>query len=437
MGSEVLRIAVAVIAVGLVGATAYLGRRDLSRPAVVFGVVWFTFVAAAQLQLTSAESDWSAGFAAVTVGGGAAFMLAALAAAGTRPARRSASLGIGRYKPERLLAIAIVLMLGGAAGAAYKAHVLGGVPLFSDSIDITRARAFAVGLPAWSSALTGGFYLAFWMLLAAVRTGWRWQRPAQRTVLLGLAALSLLGVALDGSRNLVLLAVGVPLVAGYLLSPPAPGRRFALRAGIATLGLAVAVGGLYVARLEQGASNTGAEFVKRELRSQPAVLRPFLPVYINGVLPLDASQVLRDAVPAHAPWGKGTYSLLSLPSAAFPDGKPVFSDIVSEQLLTRNASFWTVATYQGRAYADFGEPGVIAASLLLGLMFGSAYRLGRSRSGLFGVILIGYVAYYAAYLTYDNLLSFTLIGFYDLAVVFAADRLAGGEALWRTRPAHV
>jgi hypothetical protein len=62
--------------------------------------------------------------------------------------------------------------------------------------------------------------------------------------------------------------------------------------------------------------------------------------------------------------------------------------------------------------------------LLLGLMFGGAYRFAIGRSGLFALALIGYIAHYTAYLTYDNLLSFTLIAFYDLVVVYVADRLA-------------
>ncbi|MEA2436277.1 MAG: hypothetical protein QOF65_833 [Thermoleophilaceae bacterium] len=420
-----MRIAIALIAVGIAGATAYLGRRDLSRPPVVFGVLWFAFVALAQLQLTTAESDWSAGFAAATIGGGLVFMIGALAAGGTRPARGTVSLEPAQYMPRRLLAIALVLMVGGTAGWVYKAHVLGGVPLLSDSVDIVRARAFAVGLPAWSSALTGGFYLAFWVLVAAAHITWKSARPMQRAALLALAAVSLFGVALDGSRNLVLLAVIVPLVAGYVLLPRATRGLTVLRATAAVAIVALIVGGLFVARFAHGqAGNTGNQFVQHQLDSHSPLLRPFIPLYVNAVLPLDGSQSLRDAIPANAPWGRGAYSLMSLPDAAFPDGKPDYPGIVGRQLLTRGAGFWVVATYQGRSYGDFGEAGVIVSSLLLGLMFGGAYRFAIGRSGLFALALIGYIAHYTAYLTYDNLLSFTLIAFYDLVVVYVADRLA-------------
>src|SRR3954470_9711545 len=119
-----MRIAVALIALAIAVAIAYLGRRDVSRPAVAFGVTWFAFVALAQLQLTSAEADWSSAFAATTIGGGLAFVLASLAASGTRPARGSVRLESGRYKINRLVWIALVLMLGGTAGWIYKAHLL-------------------------------------------------------------------------------------------------------------------------------------------------------------------------------------------------------------------------------------------------------------------------------------------------------------------------
>ena len=427
-----MRLGVALIALAIAAATAYLGRRDLSRPAVVFGVTWFTFVAAAQLQLTPVESAWSVGFAATTVGGGLAFMLGAFAASGTSPARGELLLDRQRYNAEGLLAIAVLLMLGGVAGWIYKNDLLGGIPLLSSHIDVLRGTAFENGgVPAWASALTGGFYIAFWLLSVVAYLKWKSAGLAYRVALVVLAGGALFGVALDASRNLVLLAVSVPLIGAYLVSPRVSRRGAGVRVGAAVLVLALIVGGAFVARLAQTSrANAGNAFVKHELRAHSPLLRPFIPIYINGVLPLDGSQALRSGIPDHAPWGRGTYSLLSLPGAAFPDGKPEFGGIVAGQLASRGAGFWTVSSYQGRAFGDYGTSGVVVASLLMGLIFGSAYRFARRRGGLLAVVLIGYVAYYTAYLIYDNLLSFTLIAFYDLAVVFAAERLALSQAPW-------
>src|SRR4051794_1176590 len=247
-----MRLGVALIALAIVAVTAYLGRRDLSRPAVVFGLAWFAFVAAAQLQLTPTEADWSAAFAATTIGGGLAFMLGATAAAGTGRARGAVRLERDRYNAGGLLAIAVVLMLGGVAGWIYKSHLLGGVPLLSDRVDVIRGRAFTgAGVPAWSSALTGGFYIAFWILSAVAYLRWRAGGLAYRACLVVLAAAALFGVALDGSRNLVLLAVSVPLVAAYVLSSPAGRRQAFVRAGAALVVVVLIVGGAFVARLAQ------------------------------------------------------------------------------------------------------------------------------------------------------------------------------------------
>src|SRR3954468_2267393 len=114
-----MRIGVALVALAIAAAAGYLGRRDLSRPAVVFGLSWFGFVALAQLHLTEVETDWSFSFAATTIARGVTFMIAALATSGTAPARTAVTLDRGRYKVDRLVGIAVVLMLGATAGWIY------------------------------------------------------------------------------------------------------------------------------------------------------------------------------------------------------------------------------------------------------------------------------------------------------------------------------
>jgi hypothetical protein len=424
-----MRLATALIAVAIVAATIYLGRRDLSRPPVVFGAIWFGFVALAQLHLTPADNDWPLGFTAVVFGGGLAFMTAAIAAAGTAPARGTTRLVASRYDTRRLWLIVLLLMCGAVVGWIYKRHVLGGIPLLSGDTDVVRGRAFTAGgeaaIPAWASALTGGFYIALWILVAVAAIEWRSAGIRRRAALAVLAAACLFGVALDGSRNLVLLAIVVPGVAAYVLARRATVGKALLRAFLGLAVIAAVVGGVFVARLAQTTpANSGNTFLRAQLRSHSAVAKPLLPIYVNGVLPLDGYRQLWGAFPDRAPWGRGGYSLTSLPDAAFPAGKLQLGGVVSGELAQRGAGFWTVATYQGRAYADLGAGGVISMSILIGLMFGSAYRFARGRSGLFALAVIGYVAYYSAFMLYDNLLSFTLIGIYDLAVVFVAERIA-------------
>jgi hypothetical protein len=92
-------------------AVVVLGRRDLTRPAVAFGAVWFAFVALAQLRLTSEESPWSTGFAALVIAGGTCFAGFALLAAGTAPARRRIPVRREDYDVRRLIVAAVVLVI--------------------------------------------------------------------------------------------------------------------------------------------------------------------------------------------------------------------------------------------------------------------------------------------------------------------------------------
>jgi hypothetical protein len=71
-----------------------------------------------------------------------------------------------------------------------------------------------------------------------------------------------------------------------------------------------------------------------------------------------------------------------------------------------------------------GPGGVLAVSVLMGLLFGGLYRYARTVSGLFGAAVLGYVVYYTVYMTYDNMLSFSVIAVYELAVVFAVARFS-------------
>jgi hypothetical protein len=404
----------------IAGGLLWLGRNDLTRPAVAFGVPWFGFVALGQLRLTELEQPWSAGFTAVAIGGGLAFVLAAIVAGGTAPARGAMRVDRDGLRERRLVGAAIVLIAAGVVGAAYKAHVLGGIPVLSDDPDVVRARAGAEGriiLPAWSSALTNGFHLGMWCALAALWVGRSSRSAASTAGLWLLAAAGLAGTSFDASRNVILFALVVPAIAAYLVAR----RRSIIQAasiGAAACVLTLGVGGLFVARVARSDS-TALTYVEREIDRHPLALRPLVPIYVNAIYPLEAARRVYDAVPERLPYGLGANSLLALPDALFPEGKPTYSHNVAVLMDTgrKEQLSWAVATYQGRLLADLGWQGVALGSILLGLAFGSLHRWARNRAGLMPIAAIGYVAYYSAYMAYDNLASFTLISVFDLAVI--------------------
>ena len=403
----------------IAGALLWVGRRDLTRPAVAFGVPWFAAAALAQVRLTELEAAWSTGFTLIVLGGGMAFVIAATLAGGIAPARGALAVDPRELRVRRLVTAAVVLIAAGVVGTAYKAEKVGGVPLLSANPDLVRGRALGgVDLPAWSTALTDGFFLGMWCALAAI-----WALPSgtprlRRAGLWLLALAALFGVSLEASRNLVVLAVTVPLIAAYLLA-----RRRRRGADLAWVGaavcvLAVGVGGLFVLRIGRGDTSADA-YIEREADRHPPAVRPLVPVYVNVVYPFEAARRVNAGVPDRFPYGLGANSLTSLPDAAFPEGKPLLGNNVAAMMSTpgKERLTWTVAGYQGRLLADLGWRGVLLGSILLGLAFGSLYRWARARSGLLALAVIAYVTYYSAFMVYDNQLSFSLIAAFDLAVI--------------------
>jgi oligosaccharide repeat unit polymerase len=425
--SQVLT-AVAAVLIALV--VLWCGRRDVSRPAVAFGVPWFSFLALAQLRLTDVERPWSTGFTLVAFGGGLAFVVAALLAGGSAGVRGTFRIERDRVNARRLIVAAVVLILAAVASAIYRAHVIGGVPLLSANPDEVRFRAIRNGdsaLPGWSSALTGGFYIGLWAALAAIWVLAPRVRRRQLAPLWLLAAGALFGVALEASRNLVLFAVVVPALGAYLLTRARGKRGQAGWLAAAVCVLLVGVGGLYLLRLARGdgAANT---YLSQQIDEQPAPVRPLVPLYVNGVFPIEAARRVYEAVPGRLPYELGGASFMSLPDRAFPKGKSQYPRHVSILMTTRGPEgiTWTVASYQGRLLADLGWLGALLGSILIGLGFGSLYRWARGRDGFLPVAAVAYVAYYSAFMVYDNSLSFSVIAVYDLGVIALVSAYALG-----------
>ena len=423
------QILIAGAALAIAGTLLWCGRRDLTRPAVAFGATWFFFVAVAQMELTDLEQPWGTAFTFLVFGGGLLFVVAALIAAGTAPARGTLQLRREQINTRRLLTAAILLIAAGVPAVFYRAHVIGGIPLLSDNPDVVRLRVIHNGqvvLPGWSSALTGGFYIGMWLTLLVIWA--RWHEGRRRLLPLWLLALgALFGVSLEASRNLVLFAVAVPAIGAYLLSRPG-GRRATVGWLVgAVLVLAVGIGGLYTLRLSRGEGNNARGYLTVQEDKLPAIARPILPIYVNGVYPLEAERRLYDAVPVPLPYEDGAASFTSLPDKLFPEGK---SQLPRHTSALMDTGFgpqisWTVATYQGRLLGDLGWLGVLLGSTLLGLGAGGLYRWARGKAGLLPVALLGYVTYYSAFMIYDNQLSFSLIAIYDLGVI----SLAGAYSL--------
>ncbi|HEX2085214.1 MAG TPA: O-antigen polymerase [Solirubrobacteraceae bacterium] len=418
-----------LLAAAVCAALLYAGRRDLTHPAVAFGAVWFLFVAAAQLELTGYQHEWSATFAVVAIAGGLAFVAGAGVAAGTGRLRGGPP-RLDAIQPRSLVLVAVLLLLGGVAGLAWKASILGGVPLFSGDVDVVRSRAYGFDggsrVPAPSTFLTNGFHIAAWCALLATALRWRdWSR-LQRAAALAFTAVCVVGAFAGGSRNSLLFALAVPIVVAYLCSGRMP-RRHAMALGGVVLVLVATASFVFAARISQR-GGSGETFYARIIDEQPTALRPLMPVYIAGTYGLETYRRAFDAFPQRFSYTAGGSELTSMPDAAFPKGKPRVGGLFGALSWDGpGAPTWTVASYQGRAYADFGPAGALLVSLLFGLLLGAVYRIARERRTLWALVAAAFSVYVAAFMVYDNLLSFSVAVVYDLTVVAVALAIASGR----------
>ena len=413
-----MTVAIGLAAVAIAAAIFWLGRRDLAHPAVAFGLAWFICVAITQLDLTTFVQPWSGSFALLVFGGGLAFVAAATIAAGTAPARGTVAPRRSDYDPGRILLAALILIASGFLGRWLESRILGGVPLLSGNIDALRSNAYGngnVAIPSYVTFLSNGFYLGGWCLLAYLWLRWRELSRLATAAVSGGVVLAAVGALAGGSRNVFLYAMAVPLVAVYASTQRLP-RRAIGSIAVAVALLLVVFSGVYIVR-SGGNADTG----------QPRILRPLVPLYVATAYPFEAERRYVLAMPGKFSPTRGGATLASLPDAAFPHGKPPLGNMIGTLTHTSpKAPNWTVASYQGRIIADFGATAVLPFSILLGLLLGAGYRACRGRRGLLALAAVGIIAYYAAFMTYDNLLSFSLGVFYDLVVVACVAAFAGG-----------
>jgi oligosaccharide repeat unit polymerase len=408
------RVVVGSLAAVLAAAVVYRGRRDLTHPAVPFLGVFFTAVALSQLRLTDFEHAWSNEFTALVVGGACLLAGGVVFAGGTDPVRGTIAIDRSWYRPKFLLILAAALFVGALAGLAWKASILGGVPLFSEDPDAVRGRGRSAAgeftVPAPATFLTHGFAIAGWLLLVVA---WvvRPERRLHRAALGVALVICAVGAFSGASRHALAFALAIPLIGAYILAPQkvTTGRLLAVTAAVIVL-----LSSFFLIR--------SSGFVGQEIDEQPVVAKPVIPVYVSAAYPLETERRLLDALPDRFSYGLGANSLNRLPDFVFPEGKPLYRELNGSLTVAEDAPFFTVATYQGLLAADFGASGVLLGSFILGLLFGLAYRACRGASRFLAIFVLGFVAYEAALFTYTNAINLTFP--YVFVVLALAEWLA-------------
>jgi oligosaccharide repeat unit polymerase len=289
-------------------------------------------------------------------------------------------------------------------------------------------RAYAPNrhVPGVATLLTDGFPVALWILLAVLMIAWPSLGRTRRLGLVAAACGAFVGAAAGGSRNAMLIVVGIPLIAAYLLRKGRLSRRQgAVSVGVVAL-ILLGLTGYSAARSSQATTGI-SRFVVAETHGSKVKRGPLL-LYVGGVFAFETERRMTEQIPQPFDYSNGVATLQLLPDLFFPEGKPDLGSIATATGLDSNTPpYWTVSTYQGRAFDDFGTIGVIVESLVLGLFFGLAYQLCRGRTWLVAAVVGAYVAYYAAFSFYESLLSVNPAFMYDLLL------LAGIEAVARAR----
>jgi oligosaccharide repeat unit polymerase len=399
-----------VLGVALAAAFLVVGRANLVRPYVALPAVWFLAVAVAQLPVIDYRSPWSTDMVILAFGAPLAFAVASWAAAGDLPKPTVAP----RPQPNygRLGPAGAVLLAAGMVGVTVKAALLGGVPILSPNIDELRS-AGGVAVP---------FYVSYLVVCSTFSTwvwSWRWaQRRQLHDAALALWSLAL--VASGGSRNVLLVAVVVPLVYMYLsgLFAAIGWRRIAV---VGAVLLAIASGLFFLRLGQQRDSQFGSYVYSSVVERSPTVLRPLLPVYIGLATPLETLNRVTAYRRPNDGSDPGQYSVPGVPPVLNPFGAR--RDFYALTGALSQPYYFNVATFVGPLYADGGLALALVLAAVVGFLAGALFRVLYRSGTVASVALAAYGTYVVTFLFYENLLTFyTLQVPWDALVIWATLR---------------
>jgi oligosaccharide repeat unit polymerase len=410
--------AIAIVASLLVVAYGWFGRRDYVAPHILLPIIWFAAVAIAQIKVLDFETAW--GPTMLTVVFAAPLAFSATAWLGNRGVIRPARLPLQRLDTRRLIIAACVLFVLGVVGTIMKTRLLGQIPILSDEIDANRS-AGGIKIPFYVTFLTNCFTFGAWMMMlraAELRQRGRSMLPSLLLVLVCLA-----GVSLGASRNLLLIALGVPVIFAYTVgwTRHIRGKRLAGVALALVLFMAVSSGLFFVRTGQHKESRFETYFYGTVVNNTAKPLRPLLPVYIGLATPLETLNRVTKTFPSPT-LDTGVYSVPGVP----PQLTAVLGPRANFYAVTGDLSapyYFNVATFAGPLFADGQLLLVVIGALILGGAFGLSRAWLLTRPSYATLAVASYIAYVAAFLFYENLAGFyTLSVFWDMGVIAVALR---------------
>lgn len=365
----------------------------------VFLAPWYALAFAARASLTSYQTPWSARTSWLVLVGPIFLWLGyKLVIRGTSdppPDTRPQAEGI--ITAGRAIVVSIILCLVGIAGLIAKARILGTLPALSPHIDDLRSAGSHI--PALVTFATNCSSLAFWVAATALLEA----RPsaAERNLLTGIAAASLISTAAHGSRNTVAFTIVV------LIFFMALRGRFRLtgRAAIITaVAIVAATTVVFIFRTSQDTENTFGRYFYSRGVAQTTVGRAAMGEYISVAYPFETfnREVTYFADPARRGQGRYTGYGYSALTGGLVHGRNLID--VSREL--SKPFFFNVGTYLGTLFADFGVAGALLGSALFGAVLGALRRVWRRRASLLSTWILAYALYIVAFFCYEDLLAF-------------------------------
>ena len=363
------------------------GRSSALSPLIAFPAIWALGAGLEQIHLFSIQRPWSSVTWIVVVAVPLAFTAGALF--GREGARRwSRRVVEGRAGPAATRRLRGLLVA--CVGIAYLelAHQMiadGAIPLLSGDIDAAR-----FGQPGGPTIL-----LVDLMTVATIAA-----LCVPRTLLsreawpeIAIAAVALLGFALQGGRELVVLPLAASFFARWLYW----GRPRMRLLVVGALVLAAVVAGLFFYRSHQHTSGQfETELYHKVLPETPLPLKPLVPLDVGIATNFEALARVVDAFPAYYPYGHGAYDAVAL--HRFIPGTKQLSE-VSQTL----SPPFVVSTAAGPLWADGGMVVTVLGMAVIGLIVMLAYTWARRTGEFRHALAAGYLLYLMFFCVYTNL----------------------------------
>jgi hypothetical protein len=427
-------LGLSTVALGLASVTFLLFKRgreaDLLHPTRVFGSLWCLCLAVASLRILPSISEWSSETWACLLTPVVTFPFGVWI--GTRILkRRNPGADIRSRKMDALslidvrknLWIALACLGVGFAVLAYEYHLIGGIPLLSDNPDETRMLLFGVAGqgadPRFNTIwikLIHPFvefnkYAVFLAVLLLLRRDGKTRAVSIAALLIASAGI-LLYLSQAGRSFVVDVTVVVVGLAHYLR------RRIRLKqlcAAVLTLALFVGFYGSYRASESSSAPEFRAALAQSDL--PPGSLWEGVAFgYATVAVPLRVFDSLVDDFRStqRPPHGFLFYSFHSL----------IPRTNIQEFSFDLYGGESVAPTFLAEFYGDFGYPGVLFGTSLLGMVYGWVYALGERKDTAYRIYARCLFLQMLVFFPYVNLFSQYVTWILDLCFMYTLLRLS-------------